>query len=250
MSAASMLAQARKSLGLGEPNHIQRWYAQRNGSAYSYNFPWCDAAITYWAYHSGNHAAVCPNGDRAYTVYHAQDFQRAGRWRAGTTANVNSAHPGDIMFVDWAHSNSIGAIDHVGIVEKVLGGGRVQTIEGNTSNQCLRRVRDASVIAGFGRPNYGDEPSTPAAPSTGAGTSSWMEEMMRNLPVVKLGARGEHVQSIQGLLQARSHPEVAIDGEFGPMTKRAVEAVQRWGGVTADGEVGPQTWPVLLRVHQ
>lgn len=156
-TAARMLAEARRWLGTGEPNAIQRWYAGKHGAAYRGNQPWCDMAITYWAHQSDNVDAVLPRGDRAYTVSHAADFKAAGRWLAGTTANVSAAQPGDIVFFDWGATNSIDAIDHVGIVEKPLGGGRVQTIEGNTADQCLRRVRSADVIAGLGRPAYDDQ---------------------------------------------------------------------------------------------
>ena len=38
----------------------------------------------------------------------------------------------------------------------------------------------------------------------------------------------------------------AIDGSFGPSTKASVQAFQTWGGVTADGIVGDQTWGVQL----
>src|SRR5919198_2508889 len=165
MTAARMIAEARKSLGLGEPNHIQHWYAERHGNAYKGNFAWCDAAVTYWARHSDN-AAVLPAGDRAYTVSHAEDFRKIDRWKSGTTANIKEhARPGDIVFFDWSGTNNIGAIDHVGVVEKVLSDGRLQTIEGNTSDACRRRVRSASVIAGFGRPAYsgGSKPSTPGS---------------------------------------------------------------------------------------
>lgn len=81
-------------------------------------------------------------------------------------------------------------------------------------------------------------------PSTG----NWTEAMVKDLPTLKLGSKGEHVQTVQALLGARSHP-VKLDSEFGAATEKAVKAVQTWGGVTADGEVGPKTWPVLLRVH-
>lgn len=160
-TAKGMLAEARKSLGLGEPNHIQRWYADRNGAAYRYNFAWCAAAVTYWAYKSGNHKAVCPAGDRAYTVWFAQDYQKRGRWYSGTTENLKRAKPGDVVFFDWRGSNSIGAIDHVGVVEEVLGDGRVVCIEGNTGDACKRRVRSASSIAGYGRPDYDQEDDVP-----------------------------------------------------------------------------------------
>ncbi|MBD2897505.1 hypothetical protein amrb99_64690 [Actinomadura sp. RB99] len=235
MTAASMLAEARKSLGMsGRPNTITKEYAARHGDEFL-KASWCDMAITYWARHSGNADAALLGGDRAYTVWHAEDFQKAGRWHAGTAARVDAAKPGDIVFFDWGASNSISAIDHVGVVEKALGGGRVQTIEGNTSDACKRRVRGADVIAGYGRPDYnGDD---------------WTEAIVNKLPQVSKGDTGEHVESVQGLLLARSHPEVSVNGRFDDTTEAAVKAVQKWGGVTADGVVGPDTWPVLLRVH-
>jgi hypothetical protein len=243
-TAAAMLAAARADLGLtGRPNKITRDYAARHGADFL-RAAWCDQSITYWARHSDNAAAVLPAGDRAYTVWHAEDFKKAGRWYDGTTANVDRARPGDIVFFDWGGSNSRSAIDHVGIVEKVLGNGRVQTIEGNTSDSVRRRVRSSSVIAGYGRPAYASTPSSPNKPDV------WtVEAIVNKLPTLKRGATGEHVQSVQGLLIARSHPDIKVDGAFGPATESAVRAVQRWGGIEDDGVVGPATWPVLLRVH-
>jgi hypothetical protein len=236
-SAKGMLAAARKSLGMsGRPNAITRDYAGRHGNEFL-KASWCDMAVTYWARRSDNAEAVLPKGDRAYTVWHAQDFQKADRWYSGTTANVNRARPGDVVFFDWGHSNKIGAIDHVGVVEKALGGGRVQTIEGNTGDACKRRVRSSSVIAGFGRPAYGN-------------SSNWTEDMVKKLPLLRKGDEGEHVQTLRALLMARSHPEIReVDGPFDTKVELAVRAVQLWGRVEADGVVGPKTWPVLLRVH-
>ncbi|WP_030174572.1 peptidoglycan-binding domain-containing protein [Spirillospora albida] len=234
-TAAGMLAAARRTLGMsGRPNTITREYAARRGSEFL-RAPWCDMAVTYWARHSDNAAAVLPGGDRAYTVWHAEDFVRIGRWRNGTTAGVNAAKPGDLVFFDWGATNSVGAIDHVGVVEVVLGGGRVQTIEGNTGDAVKRRVRDASVIAGFGRPAYSG--------------GHWTEDIVKKLPMLSRGDTGEHVETVQGLLLARSHSEVRVNGKFDGTTESAVKAVQRWGGVEDDGVVGPKTWPVLLRVH-
>ena len=156
-SARGMLAEAARSVGLaGRPNYITRDYAARHGEDFL-AVAWCDMSITWWARRSGNAAAVLPAGDRAYTPWHAADFRKIGRWHEGTTANIDAAKPGDIVFFDWGGSNSIDAIDHVGVIEKVLGGGRVQTIEGNTSDSVRRRVRGAAEIAGFGRPAYGED---------------------------------------------------------------------------------------------
>ncbi|MFD0536663.1 peptidoglycan-binding protein [Actinomadura luteofluorescens] len=233
MTAAKMVAEARKTLGMsGRPNAITREYASRHGDEYLLA-PWCDMAVTYWARHSGNAKAVLPGGDRAYTPWHAQDFRRIGRWHSGTVSSVNAAKPGDIVFYDWGGTESIDAIDHAGVVEFSLGGGRLQTIEGNTDDAVKRRIRAAGVIAGYGRPAYDD----------------WTESMVRNLPTLARGATGEDVQTVQGLLLARSHPEVSISGMFDATTEEAVKAVQRWGGVEDDGIVGPMTWPVLLRVQ-
>ncbi|RAY13468.1 hypothetical protein DPM19_20645 [Actinomadura craniellae] len=226
-----MLNEARNSLGLGEPNKIHRWYATRNGSAFAAgSTPWCDMAITYWAFHSGNHRAVCPQGDRAYTVWHAQDFQRLGRWHSGTDASVRAAKPGDIVFIDWNGSNSVGAIDHVGVVEKNLGGGRVQTIEGNTDNRCLRRVRAADVIVGYGRPAY-------------SGASSDVVSAPSGSPLLRRGAGGDRVFQLQrALLKAGEKlPTFGADGDFGAETEAAVKSFQRKAGITADGIYGPQT---------
>jgi hypothetical protein len=42
------------------------------------------------------------------------------------------------------------------------------------------------------------------------------------------------------------HVPGAIDGIFGSNTKASVKAFQIWGGVSADGVIGDQTWAVSL----
>ncbi|MFJ2113132.1 MULTISPECIES: LysM peptidoglycan-binding domain-containing protein [unclassified Streptomyces] len=167
MSLEAMITQAEKSIGLGTPNAIQQWYRERNGPTFNYNFPWCNAAITYWATQAGERDAVLFGTDYAYTVAHAQRFKTAGQWTAMTMGITKSGiRRGDIVFFDWAGSSSIGAIDHVGIVTAVSGE-FVYTIEGNTAAVCARRVRTVGQIAGFGRPKYKPEPTAPPATGTG-----------------------------------------------------------------------------------
>lgn len=164
MTAAAMLAAARKSLGLvGRPNYITRDYAKRHGSEFL-SAPWCAMAVTYWSRESGNASAVLPKGDRAYTVWHAEDGRNLGRWHAGTAANIKAhARPGVVVFFDWDGTDTIGRIDHVGVCEVNLGDGRMQTIEGNTGDACKRRVRASNVIAGFWNPPYDQEDDMPSA---------------------------------------------------------------------------------------
>jgi hypothetical protein len=158
VTAVGILAAARKSLGLvGRPNYITRDYARRHGDEFLLA-PWCDMSITYWARVSGNARAVLPDGDRAYTVWHAEDGRALGRWYPGTAANIKAhARPGAIVFFDWDGTDIIGRIDHVGLCELNLGDGRMQTIEGNTGDACKRRVRAANVVAGFWNPPYSKE---------------------------------------------------------------------------------------------
>lgn len=145
-----MVRRAELDLGMREPNKIQAWYGTKvNTSGWGSNWAWCNAAVTYWAWMSGNQAAVTFGGYYQYTVTHAGAFKSRGLWHA----DVAGIKRGDIVFFDWAGSNNISAIDHVGIVTGTSGA-KVLTIEGNTDNVCARRVRDASTIAGYGRPKY------------------------------------------------------------------------------------------------
>jgi hypothetical protein len=77
----------------------------------------------------------------------------------------------------------------------------------------------------------------------------WMEEIVKALPTLKPNHSGEHVETLQALLAARSHA-IRMTGVYDAATLEAVKSIQRWGGVKDDGVVGPKTWPILLRVHK
>ena len=72
-------------------------------------------------------------------------FQGKNKWQSGGT----TPSAGMIIFFDWNHD---GTSDHVGIVEKCEGG-RVYTIEGNSSDQVRQRTYavDYGAIMGYGR---------------------------------------------------------------------------------------------------
>jgi peptidoglycan hydrolase-like protein with peptidoglycan-binding domain len=59
------------------------------------------------------------------------------------------------------------------------------------------------------------------------------------------GSTGENVQTVQYLLDARG-AAVAVDGNFGPLTKAAVEQFQAGHALVVDGIVGDLTWPKLI----
>lgn len=64
-------------------------------------------------------------------------------------------------------------------------------------------------------------------------------------PLVQEGSTGENVRTVQYLVTAQDYP-TGVDGDFGPLTKAAVEAFQSSRGLGVDGIVGPQTWPQLI----
>ncbi len=61
------------------------------------------------------------------------------------------------------------------------------------------------------------------------------------------GSTGELVEALQRTLNARLTPSmnIAADGDFGPMTQKAVTAFQRQSGLKETGVVDPATWQAL-----
>lgn len=66
-------------------------------------------------------------------------------------------------------------------------------------------------------------------------------------PLLAEGDTGPDVEELQRLLTASGFPCDA-DGDFGPLTNRAVRDFQASRHLSVDGVVGPQTWGALLSV--
>ena len=64
-------------------------------------------------------------------------------------------------------------------------------------------------------------------------------------PVVRQGADGHPVRTLQDLLRAGGKT-VTVDGIFGPATAAAVRDVQRERHLAVDGIVGADTWSALV----
>ncbi|MDL4817728.1 CHAP domain-containing protein [Actinomadura opuntiae] len=103
---------------------------------------WCDMFVSWLGQNTGTKGM----GADAYTVSHAQWFKKTGRF--GQTPK-----PGAVVFFAW-NGGGIKGIDHVGIVVKDNHDGTISTIEGNTSDAVKAKVRDTSMVAGYGYPEY------------------------------------------------------------------------------------------------
>lgn len=219
-------------------NFITDWFGE-NGQ------PWCDMTITYAAYHSGNAGPVCFNAYHDYTVEHAQAFYNHGEWHV----DVAGIQTGDIVFFDWAGSNSIAAIDHVGYVEFVDTDG-VHTIEGNIDNVCKRMVRHADTIVGYGRPAYAADPQpAPVPPPDPIPTPPPPTPALPNLSLAKLlaGDKGSVMLFQKALANTVGLDYSSGPGIYGPRTTAACQKFQRLYGLNPTGR--PDTTTMTQLAH-
>ncbi|MFG1997864.1 CHAP domain-containing protein [Spirillospora sp. NPDC048911] len=226
-TTADLLRVARGQLGYRERGDgwtkFGAWYAERHHDGGFARAAWCDMFVGWCAAQAG---ALKEVGDFAYTPSHAGWFKANGRF--DRTPKV-----GAIVFFDWGGSHSIGAIDHVGIVEAVRGGGEVVTIEGNTSNAVMRRVRRGG-IAGYGHPVLTGGGS---APAPGAGAPAWPGRYFRYPPITS----GADVRRWQGRMRQRGW-RLDADGQYGPRSAQVCRDFQAEKGLEVDGVVGRDTW--------
>jgi len=119
--------------------------------------PWCAIFVSY-CFARGAGVVLCRgwHGAGVYAMKGVTYVPTLEAWLRATRrwlpASVDPL-PGDLAIFDWDG----GVPDHVGIVERLLGPGRVATVEGNTAlgndsdgGEVLRRERSSAQIAGFG----------------------------------------------------------------------------------------------------
>jgi hypothetical protein len=140
--AAALLAAAQKEVGVAEQppgsNDSPRIAQYRQATAGSGVGPWC----AYFASWAAREAGI-PLGDQGqgFGLVDAVYAWAQKTGRANPADSGQAPRPGDLIVWD----------EHIGIVESVLPDGRVQTIEGNSSDQVARRVHAPGSALGYVR---------------------------------------------------------------------------------------------------
>jgi hypothetical protein len=130
---SQMVALAQQELGVTEQppgsNDAPRIAEYRTATAGSGIGPWCNYFLSWIAKQAG--APLGEQGQGFGAVAATWDWaQRTGR----TVPAGQPPQPGDLIVWDGTH---------IGLVEQVLPDGRIQTIEGNSSNMVTRRTHSA-----------------------------------------------------------------------------------------------------------
>jgi len=133
--AQGELGQAEFPPGSNDSPRIAEYRTATAGSGVG---PWCAYFTSWLAQQAG-----MPLGDGGQGFGRVDDVytwaQRVGR--AVPNGPGATPRPGDLIVWD----------EHIGIVEQVLPDGRVQTIEGNSSDQVKRNVHEAGSALGYVR---------------------------------------------------------------------------------------------------
>ncbi|MFF0860885.1 CHAP domain-containing protein [Nonomuraea sp. NPDC003560] len=236
-TASNVLAIARRELGTrGRADGTSKygaWYERAKPAPGFAAGAWCQMFLSWCANEAGIPESAFPR--MAYTPYAVAWFRQRGRW--GKTPKV-----GALVYFNFPGGD---AVDHVEIVEAVRKDGSIVTIGGNVANRVTRSVR-RSNIAGYGYPAYSEPEPAKAKPEP-----NWTEALVKKLPTLRKGDHGWHVKTLTYLLVAR---DFAIDTEaiddtvFTAYHEQGVKGLQDAAGIEVDGIVGPQTWPVLLKI--
>lgn len=197
---SQLLDWCRSQVGtVGGSKYWQKVYGWSGGG-----LPWCAVFDSAALQATGTECAYFPSK----VAFDARD-----RYTIGSAwVDRYALQEGDMVSMDWDGDNGG---DHVGVVEKVLGYGVYQTIEGNVSNSVGRRTRYASNIVCGIRPKY-------------------KAEKARSLVVD--GVFGVNtIRALQTRLAAAGCYMGGIDGDFGYYSKLALQQYLRGKGYYTSG---------------
>lgn len=159
---------------------------------------------------------------------------------------------GQVMGANWEH---LGYPSVQALVEEAMSGvaGQVRVmIEFIKANHLVDELRNRNW-AGFARAYNG-----PAYAKHGYHTkmarayqrwSGRSTDFQKDDNLTRMGDKGQQVVKIQNLLNRNGY-FLKVDGDYGPITKKAVQKFQKDNDLAVDGIVGPKTLTALSSIDQ
>ncbi|WP_163580108.1 N-acetylmuramoyl-L-alanine amidase [Gracilibacillus saliphilus] len=160
-----------------------------------------------------------------------------------TTANVRIPYPGTLLTIGSAGDN----VARVQSQLNTMGynAGAEDGIFGDNTASAVRRFQLANnleVDGIVGRNTWNALFNGDRMPAPDRTETSYPNRLIRE------GDTGSLVRQVQQKLNDRGYSSGTVDGIFGPMTRRAVEAYQHANGLDVDGIVGRMTWNSLFSI--
>jgi len=251
-SLEAIIEVAKAEIGTIEgPKDNETKYGKWTGANF---LPWCQSFVSWCAYTSGLDAKKYPK--TAATVAASDWFKKNSRW---ADARNDDPTPGDWIYFDFP-DDGVNRISHVGICIKNNGDGTIQVIEGNTSGtakgdqrnggMCVEKTRAyvkhktlMNAVVGWGRPVYAGEENSPLLSKSEivAKENPAPKTAIPQFKAFKIGAKGSSVKKVQLALNVEP-----ADGNFGPVTDKAVKSFQKKAGLTVNGVVDSTTYKKIL----
>ena len=226
--------------------------------------PWCQSFVSWCAFMSGLNAKKYPK--TASTVAASEWFKKNNRW---ADARNDDPTPGDWIYFDFP-DDGVNRISHVGLCVKNNGDGTIQVIEGNTSGtakgdqrnggMCVEKTRAyvknnkkklLNAVVGWGRPVYTGEENLSLLSKVGSSDNPVNSISLSAVNVssgtnkkfkqFKEGANGSYVKKIQEALG------LTVDGDFGPITLKAVKNFQSKAKLPVTGIVDIKTYKAIIK---
>lgn len=246
---AKVAATAKKYLGCKESDGGHRQFIDAyNGfkplprnHRMTYSAAWCATFVSAVAIECGLTDIMPVECGCGYMI---SLYKKLGRWREDENYIPKA---GDIIFYNWqdgadyATTDNTGSPQHVGIVTAAADG-IISVVEGNKNNAVqTREVKiNGRYIRGFGIPNYASRATAEVKPTPKPAATSKCPytEPTKDL---RRGSKGNSVRWAQWYLNKAISSKLAVDGDFGVLTKAAVLKFQKKHGLVQDGIVGAKT---------
>lgn len=248
-TAKDVMAEAVKHVGYTETgnNHTMfgKWFGM-DGAA------WCAMFVSYCMNKAGA-GSLIKGAQTAKGAAQVSKFVAHAKKHHWLKIAPGNAHAGDIVIFDFPGGYET---DHVGFIRAASKGKNIFTIEGNTSSGAgsqsngggvYKRTRSFGVVHSIWRPPYAVEtpevpvesPVSPVEPVIAVAPVVVAPVVVKPFTALKKGLKGGDVKKLQTALK------ITADGDFGPITEKAVKAYQTKKGIVVTGIVDETTWKRL-----